>query len=121
MRDNHNEGVQISGGRIDAGAFAVGRGASATNVTGATADPGRQEIARRLDLLLARLEAEGGALDREAEVRESTEVVAGELKKDKPNKTTVVGVLTGIAGAVTSVAGLATATDALLDAVKQFL
>jgi hypothetical protein len=119
---DHNEGVQMSGGRISAGAFAVGRGATASNVSGPPLDdPGRQEVARRLTELLQQLDAAGASLANEAEVRESTQVVVDELGRDRPNKTTVTGVLSGIAGAVTSVAGLATATDALLGAVKQFL
>jgi Family of unknown function (DUF5955) len=122
VHGNHNEGVQISGGRISAGAFAVGRGATASNIGAATADdPGREEIARRLAELLRQLEAAGPALDNRDEVRDSTQVVVEELGKERPNKTTVTGVLTGIAAAVASVTGLATATDALLGAVKQFL
>jgi Family of unknown function (DUF5955) len=122
VHGNHNEGVQMSGGRIDAGAFAVGRGATATNTVGSTPDdPGRAEISRRLDELLRQLEAAGPRLDDRAEIAESTQVVAEELGKEHPNKTTVTGVLTGIAGAVASVTGLATATDALLGAVKQCL
>ena len=121
MRGNHNEGVQMSGGRIDAGAFAVGRGATASTGGAPADDPGRQEIARLLAELLRQLDAAGPRLRDEAEVRESTQVVADELDKERPNKTTVTGVLTGIAGAVASVTGLATAADALLAAVKQFL
>jgi hypothetical protein len=121
VRGNHNEGVQMSGGRIDAGAFAVGRGATASTGGTPVDDPGRQEISRRLTELLRQLEAVGPQLRDEAEVRESTQVVVDELGKQRPNKTTVTGVLTGIAGAVASVTGLATAADALLDAVKQFL
>jgi hypothetical protein len=112
----------MTGGRIDAGAFAVGHGATATNTMRSIADePGREEISRRLEELVRQLEAAEPRLDNGAEIRESTQVVAEELGKEHPNKTTVTGILTGIAGAVTSVTGLATATDALLGAVKQFL
>ena len=63
MPADHNEGVQMSGGRISAGAFAVGRGATASNVSGPPVDdPGRQEIARRLtELLQLRDEPTAGA------------------------------------------------------------
>jgi hypothetical protein len=47
-------------------------------------------------------------------LRAGTITVVSLLGKEHPNKTTVTGVLTGIAGAVASVTGLATATDALL-------
>jgi hypothetical protein len=43
------------------------------------------------------------------------------LVKDRPNKTTVTGVLAGIAQSVTSVASLATAAEALIQAVQLFL
>lgn len=121
MRGNHNEGIQVFGsGRIEAGAVAAGRGATAST-GGGPPDPGRQEIARRLAELLHQLDTAGPQLRNQAEVRESTQVVADELGKERPNKTTVTGVLTGIAGAVASVTGLATAANALLDAVTQFL
>jgi hypothetical protein len=85
------------------------------------ADPARAEIDRRLEELLRRLEADAGRLENSEEVRGATQVVTDELRKDKPNKTTIVGVLTGIAAAVASVSGLAGATDALLESVRSFL
>jgi hypothetical protein len=110
----------MSGGRIEAGAFAVGRGATARNVAGHN-DPGREQIARQLEELLNQLEISSARLDNCDEVREATQVVADELRKERPNKMTVTGVLTGIAAAVTSVSGLAAAADALLESVNQFL
>ena len=55
------------------------------------------------------------------ELKESTEVVARELTKYQPNKTTVTGVLAGIAESVKSVAGVAAAAQALMQAVATFL
>ncbi|TQM37823.1 DUF5955 family protein [Pseudonocardia cypriaca] len=121
MRDATNEGIQMSGGRIDAGALAVGRGARAVQGRDPHADPARAEINSRLEELLRRLDADAGRLENPEEVRDATQVVANELGKDRPNKTTITGVLTGIAAAVASVSGLATATDALLESVQSFL
>jgi hypothetical protein len=84
----HNEGIRISGGRIEAGALAVGRGAQLSNAE---------------------------------ELKESTQLIAEELIKDRPNKTTLTGVLAGITQSVKSVAGLATAAEALTHAVQLFL
>jgi hypothetical protein len=121
VHDSANEGIWMSGGRIDAGALAVGRGARASHGPAAMADPERAEIDRRLEELLRRLEVDAGRLENSEEVRDATQVVADELRKDRPNKTTITGVLTGIAAAVASVSGLATATDALLESVRNFL
>lgn len=121
MRGSGNEGIWMSGGRIDAGALAVGRGAQAIQGRDADPDPARAEVYRRLEELLRRLEADAERLENPEEVRDATQVVADELRKDKPNKTTITGVLTSIAAAVTSVSGLASATDALLESVRSFL
>jgi hypothetical protein len=118
---SRNEGIRMSGGRIDAGALAVGRGARAIHGGDAKANAARAEVNRRLEELLRRLEVEAGRLENPDEVRGATQVVADELRKDKPNKTTITGVLTGIAAAVASVSGLAAATDALLESVRSFL
>jgi translation initiation factor 2B subunit (eIF-2B alpha/beta/delta family) len=124
-RDDRNEGVQMSGGTINAGAFAVGRGAQATNTVAAASraleERGQAQLAERLEELLLALEANASRLSNADEVREATQVVAEELVKDRPNKTTVTGVLSGIAESVKSVASLATATHALAQAVGIFL
>jgi hypothetical protein len=120
-----NEGVRISGGTIEAGALAVGRGARATNLVEAASRTlearGQAELARRLEELIHALDEHASELANAAELREATDVVAQELAKERPNKTTVSGVLAGIAGDVQSVAGLATAAGALAHAVAAFL
>lgn len=124
-RTEHNEGIQMSGGRIEAGALAVGRGARASNVVGAARreleERGHAELGQRLEELLRQLEAHASRLANADELRESTQLVAEELVKDRPNKTTVTGVLAGIVEGVKSVAGLATAAEALAEAVQLFL
>jgi translation initiation factor 2B subunit (eIF-2B alpha/beta/delta family) len=121
----HNEGIQMSGGRIEAGALAVGRGAHAHNVVRTARreleDRGHAELGQRLEELLLQLDAHASRLSDAEELRESTQLVAEELVKDRPNKTTVTGVLAGIAENVKSVASLATAAEALTQAVQLFL
>jgi hypothetical protein len=107
----------MSGGKIDAGALAVGRNAEATNVVGAAGrtlmERGQPEIADRLADLVRLLEAHAPQLDNADELQATTEVVANELAKEKPNRTTVTGLLGGLADGVRSVAGLTTAVEAL--------
>jgi len=121
----HNEGIQISGGRIEAGALAVGRGAQAHNVVRMASreleDRGHADLGQRLEELLRQLDAHAAQLSNAQELKDSTRLVAEELVKDRPNKTTVTGVLAGIAQSVKSVAGLATAAEALTHAVHLFL
>lgn len=126
MRDaEHNEGIQMSGGRIEAGALAVGRGARAHNVVKTVKseleDRGHTELGQRLEELLRQLDAHASLLSNAEELKESTQLVAEELVKDRPNKTTVTGVLASIAESVNSVASLATAAEALTQAVQLFL
>jgi hypothetical protein len=120
MDDRRNEGILMSGGRIDAGALAVGRNAQATNVVEAAGrtlrERGQPEIADRLAELVRLLEAHAPQLDNADELQATTEVVAAELAKEKPNKITVTGLLRGLADGVRSVAGLTTAVQALAQA-----
>lgn len=67
------------------------------------------------------IHAHAAQLSNAQELKESTQLVAEELVKDRPNKTTVTGVLAGVAQSVKSVAGLATAVEALTRAVHLFL
>lgn len=120
-----NEGVQISGGQIHAAAMAVGRGASASNATADATETLRardqDKIADRLAELVEALKADGAGLANPAEVEESAALVASELTRETPNKTTLLGLLSGITGAVGSVTSLTTAAHALTRAVQQFL
>jgi translation initiation factor 2B subunit (eIF-2B alpha/beta/delta family) len=84
-------------------------------------DRGHTELGQRLEELLRQLDAHASLLSNADELKESTQLVAEELVKDRPNKTTVTGVLAGIAQSVTSVASLATAAEALIQAVQLFL
>jgi hypothetical protein len=112
-----NEGVIVGGGRIEAGALAVGRGARASQVVHRAAadlaERGRTDVAERLEALIRELEQHAARLDNADELKESTEVVARELAKDEPNRTTVTGVLAGITAGVQSVASVAAAAQAL--------
>lgn len=121
----HNEGIYISGGSFKADQVAVGRRARVTKIVNATGDSleqkGLTEIRNKLDELLTAISAQDDSLDNRDELLDSTETVANELAKDKPNKMTITGVLGGMAEGAKTVAGIATAVQALRSAVLLFL
>ena len=125
MDQRRNEGISMSGGRIDAGALAVGRHARATNVVEAAGqtltERGQAEVAGRLADLVRQLEEHASRLDNADELRETTEAVATELAKDRPNRITVTSLLDGLAKGVGSVASLTTAVQALAQAAIAIL
>lgn len=118
MAEGRNEGISMTGGAINTGALAVGRGARAHNVPADLTARGHGEVAQRLEELLRQLEAHAQQVPNVDDVREAARTVTDELAKERPNKTTVTGVLSGISESVQSVAGLARAANALLEAVQ---
>lgn len=118
MPDGRNEGISMSGGTIRAGALAVGRGASAHNVATDLTARGHADVAQRLEDLVRQLEAHADEVPDIEMVRDATRTVTDELAKERPNKMTLVGVLSGIAEAIGFAGGLATGVAALLDAVR---
>jgi hypothetical protein len=113
-----NQGIYMTGGTIHAQALAVGVGARATTVAEDLRARGKDEVAQRLDEFVAQLEAHADEVPGIEDVLGATETVTEELAKERPNKTTVTGVLSGIATSVQSVSGLATAVDELLKVVQ---
>ena len=121
MTNGPNQGIYMTGGTINAQTIAVGVGARATTVATDLRARGKDEVAECLDELIAQLKAHTDEVPNIEEVLGATETVTEELAKERPNKTTVTGVLSGIATSVQSVSGLATAIDALLKAVQGIL
>ncbi len=111
------EGIQQSGGRIEADVLAVGRNAKAEKVVqDACAELNRKqmdEVADGLEKLLEALKTHGGELDNADEIAGATERVAAELKEPQPNKLTLNALLAGIAEGSKSVTAIAKAASAL--------
>jgi predicted PP-loop superfamily ATPase len=105
--------------------MAVGRRAQATRILNTANDAleqkGLTEIRDRLDELLKEITTNADSLHNPDEVLDSTNAVAEELSKDKPNKLTIVGILKGIVDSTGSVARIVTAADSLSKAVMLFL
>jgi hypothetical protein len=122
VQDGANEGIIVSGhASIRAKQMAVGRNASIVNAGSALEAKGLQEVRDKLERLFAAVSAHSGSVSERETLLHSTEAVAGELAKDKPNKLTVASILDGIAGAVKSVTSIVGAAEALKAAVAALL
>jgi len=126
MSDPHgNEGIVVTGGSVQAGAIAVGRGARATqNIAGSAAaleGTGHQEIADLLRRLTQLIEQHADDLERPEELLESTATVAQEVAGDQPNRLTLRALLAGIAEAAGGVTSVAAAVEALQHALGGML
>lgn len=115
----------MTGGTINAEQIAAGRQARAIKIVSsadqALEQKGLQEIREKLDELVNALTTHAEALENPDEVLDSTEAVAEELSKDRPNKLTLTAILSAIASSVQSVAVVATAVDALKHAITSFM
>ncbi|MGB0125153.1 MAG: hypothetical protein WA419_11950 [Silvibacterium sp.] len=111
-QEGNNQGVIVSGGSFTATNVATGTGA-AIHTSAAASSPELDAVREQLAALMKALDDHAQALQNPAEVKQSAQVIAEELKKPKPNRITLNGVLGGIAQSVKSVSVLATAAEAL--------
>jgi hypothetical protein len=125
--DSVNEGVSVTGsGQVKVkGSMAVGRNAQAISTireTGSVLEErGQEELREKLDALLAALEQHADELEDPDDAFGATQLVADELRKDKPSKLTIKGVLAGLAGAAGSAGAVAQAALTLAQAVHVLL
>jgi hypothetical protein len=122
----NNSGAYITGGTISGGAISFGAHSQAINNTFAAAAEvldrkGLQEIRDRLQELEAAIQAHSSSLADHEEVVDSTKTVAEELAKEKPNKSKITSLLSGIAQQVQSVTVVATAVESLKGAIGTLL
>lgn len=123
-KDSRNEGIIQSGGVIQAGQVAAGRGVRLTQVIN-TADAalmqkGLDEVRDKLNELFQVLSVHGNSLEQPDEVVQSVGQLAEELAKERPNRLTLRALLDGIAQAVKSVGAIAGAAEALKAAIAAF-
>jgi hypothetical protein len=109
---SNNQGVIVSGGSFTATNVATGTGA-AIHTSAAASSPELDAVREQLAALMKALDEHAQALHNSDEVKQSAQVMAEELKKPKPNRITVSGVLAGISESVKSVSILATAAEGL--------
>jgi len=115
-----NEGIIQSGGTMNVGAMAVGRGAVAKQTQSAQPIQDLQAVRAEIDKLLELLKAQASTLPGGQDVVHSARTVKEELAKEKPNQLTIKSLLAGIADSVKSVASIATAVEAVRAAVIAF-
>lgn len=116
-----NKSTNIKGSTFNAKNAAFGDNNIVGDTTSAAKSRDMQEIQARLNELMQALNKHESTLENPEEIRESTSIVAKELSKEKPNKITLTGVLTGIASSVQSVTAIAVAVEALQKAIGTLL
>lgn len=109
---NNNQGVMVSGGSFTATNVVAGTGAS-IHTSAVAPSPELDAVREQLAALMKALDDHAQTLQNPAEVKQSAQVIAEELKKPKPNRITLNGVLGGIAQSVKSVSVLAAAAEGL--------
>ncbi len=110
-----NQGIIQYGGSIQADSLAVGTGAQAySRAYKVLADRGQDDIKRKLEELVQTIKAEPGQLKDAGQVHRSTEELARELTKDKPQKPVVLRILEQISGAAGNVSTVITAVKGLM-------
>lgn len=103
-----NEGIIVTGGSFKSDQVAVGANSQAIkNIYDAVSDlqsSEKSEVARAISDLLNAVQADGGRLQDREEIIETLQHLAEEVKKEKPSKLTLKGLLTGIGEAVAPIA-----------------
>ena len=114
-KDGGNEGIVVSGGSVKAKQIAVGRNASIKVVSAGRAleAKGMKDVKDKLDELLAAVSSHSGSVAEREKLVGSTNAVAAELSKEKPNKRNINSILDGIASSVKSVTSIVSASEAL--------
>jgi methyl-accepting chemotaxis protein len=118
-----NKGIQVSGGQVTAGAIAAGDRAIAIadRTRNQLAGGPLEEIGAKLAELTAELQRNAAQFEDADDLLESTTRIADELEKEKPSKTTVLGILGAIANGAKSVTSVVLAAGALEHAVTALL
>jgi hypothetical protein len=112
---NKNYGVSITGGTVNAGSIAAGRGAVAVNGGGNTALV--EEARGRVEVLVGVLRKYADELDGPDSV-DYAQLVQGELEKAEPSKPKLLRWLARIAAGAGSVAAITEAVDAVRSTVE---
>lgn len=117
----HNEGINVSGGSLNAGQIAVGRGAQAIqntyNLANQLGESGKSEVAEAITELLKALETNSNKVTDKEEVTQAVQQVAEEVQKEKPNKFTLKGLLSTLKESLGSVAEIAEKVTILQKAI----
>ncbi|MGI0494900.1 hypothetical protein ACN4EG_24210 [Alkalinema pantanalense CENA528] len=124
MTEN-NQGIVVTGGSLTGGSIAVGQNAQAIqtvyNLASDLQAEGKPDIAQALKDLLQAIEIHGADLEDREELTQVVQQIAEELKKEKPSKITLKGLLGGVKDAVGTVVEIAEKVGALQGAIGLLL
>ena len=105
--NTNNKGMIVTGGSVNADQIAVGKGAQAIKTTYRLADEleeqGKEDLSMAIRELLKSLEANKAQLSDYDDVTDAVEKITEEIKKDKPSKLTLKGLLSAVKESVGSV------------------
>lgn len=105
--NTNNEGMIVSGGSIHAEQIAVGEGAQAIKTTYGLTDElenqGKEDLAAAIRELLKSLEANKAKISDYGDITDAVEKITEEVKKEKPSKLALKGLLNAVKESVGSV------------------
>jgi hypothetical protein len=113
-----NSGITISGGTVNAGAMAAGKGAVASNVAAGASESALADIRRSIDQLAEELRAKVSELDDPDQAIAIADLARNEAAKKSPNKGTLLGLLKTLTVVVGDVASFGTSVASIVSAVS---
>ncbi len=124
--DKANEGIIITGGSVSSGSIAAGRKAQAVGITlqspsETLARRGQEDLAAKIETLLAALQEYEGELEDRDAAFESAKNVVKELEQERPANSFLRKCLAQLSSAAGSVTAVAKAVAALDIAVTELL
>lgn len=119
-QEQGNQGIVVSGGSFSAEMAVAGKNSKAIQIKKIADElqaSGKEEVAKLITELLESIEVHSSKVENKEEVVEAVQEVAKEVNKEKPNKLTLKGLLTGVKDAVGSVTEIAEKTVLLQKAI----
>jgi hypothetical protein len=115
--NGNNSGITISGGTVNAGAMAAGKGAVASNIAGAS-EAALADIRQSLDQLAQELRVRASELDDADQALAVVDLARNEAAKESPNQGTLLGLLKTLGSVVGGVATLGSSVASIMAAVS---
>jgi hypothetical protein len=113
-----NSGITISGGTVNAGAMAAGKGSVASNVAAGMSEAALADIRQSLDQLAEELRARASELEDPDQAIAVADLARNEAAKKSPNKATLLGLLKTLTSVVGGVASFGTSVASIVSAVS---
>jgi len=121
----NNKGIILNGGSLNAEQIVIGDHVRAIkntyNLASQLQESGKGEVALAITELLNALESHSGKINDRDEVTQAVEQVAEEVKKEKPNKFTLKGLLSSLKDSLGSIVEISEKVTALQKVVALML